>query len=66
MANDAGFLDRHLRQVISRIEASEDVKLIGIGIGFDTTAYYQNSLTISSVDEVGSSLIAALENALRE
>jgi cobaltochelatase CobT len=39
MANDAGFLDRHLRQVISRIEASEDVKLIGIGIGFDTTAY---------------------------
>lgn len=66
MANDAGFLDRHLRKVISRIEASEDVKLVGIGIGFDTTAYYQNSLTISSVDEVGSSLIAALENALRE
>lgn len=65
-ANDVGFLDRHLRAVINRIEASEDVKLVGIGIGFDPASYYQNSLTISSIDDLGSSLIAALENVLRE
>jgi cobaltochelatase CobT len=66
IANDAGFLDRHLRKVIRRIETSKDVKLVGIGIGFDTSAYYQSSLIISSVDDLGSSLIAALENSLRK
>ncbi|PDT46510.1 CobT protein [Sinorhizobium fredii] len=65
MANSANFLDRHLREVISRIESAGGVKLVGVGIGFDTSTYYRTSSMISSVDDVGLSLIATLEEAIR-
>ena len=65
IANDAAYLDRHLREVIGRIEHAGDIKLVGVGIGFDTAAYYRTSSMISSVDDLGSRLIEILENAIR-
>ncbi len=65
MANREDFLDRHLRDVIARIESTGDIKLVGVGIGFDTSTYYRTSSMISSVDDLGLSLIATLEEAIR-
>ena len=52
-ANHAGYLDRHLRQVISQIEADKCVELLAIGIGHDVTRYYERSICLRDVTRLG-------------
>lgn len=39
--NTGSYLDRHLREVITHIEADKSVELLAIGIGHDVTRYYK-------------------------
>jgi cobaltochelatase CobT len=66
LANDKGFLVRHLKEVIARIEQERIVELIGIGIGFDTSAFYKNFAAISDPNDLGSVLIETIEHAIRK
>ncbi|KAA0701246.1 cobalamin biosynthesis protein CobT [Neorhizobium sp. P12A] len=66
LANDKGFLVRHLKEVIARIERERIVELIGIGIGFDTSAFYKNFAAISDPNDLGSVLIETIEHAIRK
>lgn len=59
-ANHPDYLDQHLRQVISEVEADKSGELLAIGIGHDVTRYYANSVTISSADDLGDTMIAQL------
>lgn len=52
-ANNGGYLDRHLWQVIEAIETHSDVELLAIGIGHDVTRYYKRAVTISDVSQLG-------------
>ncbi len=54
LANDAHYLDHHLRDVLQSIESSAAVQVFGVGVGLDLSPYYSRShvldLAASSVD----------------
>ena len=63
-ANDAGYLDRHLHQVIARIEGSGAVELIAVGIRHDVGRYYERAATVMDAGELGSVMIDRLARML--
>jgi len=58
--NPGGYLDRHLRQVIERIETRSDVELLAIGIGHDVTRWYKRAVTITDAEQLGGAMIQEL------
>jgi cobaltochelatase CobT len=59
-ANDAGYLERHLRSVIEAIEKRARVGLVAIGIGHDVRAYYRRAVTLSSADDLSEAIVGQL------
>lgn len=59
-ANPPSYLEDHLRKVIGRIESDRNTELVAIGIGHDVTRYYRNSVTISSAEDLGGTMMAQL------
>ncbi len=55
-ANAALYLDKHLRQVIERIETQSPVELIAIGIGHDVTRWYRRAVTIVDVEQLAGTM----------
>lgn len=45
-ANDAHYLDQHLREVVERHEALQDVEVLGLGVGLDLSPYYRHSFGV--------------------
>ncbi|MFP3567957.1 cobaltochelatase CobT-related protein [Paraburkholderia sp. SIMBA_030] len=45
-ANDAYYLDNHLKEVVARHEASRDVEVLGLGVGLDLRPYYRRCLAV--------------------
>jgi cobaltochelatase CobT len=58
--NSASYLDRHLRQVIARMEERSPVELVAIGIGHDVTRYYRRAVMISDTEQLGGAVIDQL------
>lgn len=58
--NPAGFLDKHLKDVISNIEKTSPIELLAIGIGHDVTRYYQKAIKITGAEQLGTTLIEKL------
>ena len=46
LANDAFYLDGHLKQVVAQHEAMRDIEILGLGVGFDLGPYYRRRLAI--------------------
>lgn len=46
LANDAHYLDQHLRAVLRRQEQPGGVEVFGIGVGLDLSAFYSRSLAL--------------------
>lgn len=59
-ANGAGYLDRHLRQVIGQIEGEGQIELLAIGIGHDVTRWYRRAVTIVDVEQLGGVMVENL------
>lgn len=59
-ANDAGYLDRHLRRVIDSIERRAAIELVAIGIGHDVRAYYRRAVAIRSAEELSEAIVTQL------
>lgn len=55
-ANDAFYLDNHLKHVVARREQEGAVEIMGLGVGLDLSPYYLNSLATD--------MTQALDNAL--
>jgi cobaltochelatase CobT len=55
-ANDSAYLDRHLREVIKRIEGDSRIELLAIGIGHDVGRYYSKSVTLRDVAMLGETM----------
>jgi cobaltochelatase CobT len=51
--NSGDYLDRHLREVIEKIEQKSPVELLAIGIGHDVSRYYRQATMIDEVDRLG-------------
>ena len=58
--NSGTYLEKHLRQVISWIEARSPVELVAIGIGHDVTRYYSRAVTIMDAEQLGGTMIEQL------
>jgi cobaltochelatase CobT len=63
-ANDLGYLDRHLIAVINEIEASEDVELAALGVGYDVGRYYAQAATVQTPEDLGLVMLNLLERQL--
>jgi cobaltochelatase CobT len=46
LANNASYLDNHLREVIACHEAARDVEVLGLGVGLDLSPYYRHCLAM--------------------
>ncbi|MGO4811483.1 cobalt chelatase [Cupriavidus sp. 2MCAB6] len=45
-ANDAFYLDNHLKEVVARHETLRDVEVLGLGVGLDLSPYYRRCLAL--------------------
>jgi cobaltochelatase CobT len=59
-ANDATYLERHLHQVIDRIQSQSPVELAAIGVGHDVSGYYRRAVTLRDAEELGAAIVAHL------
>ena len=67
--NTGSYLDKHLREVIKKIEDQSRIELLAIGIGHDVTRYYKQALTIVEVDQLGGAItnqLAMLFDPIKE
>ncbi|WP_455476196.1 cobaltochelatase subunit CobT [Bartonella sp. B17] len=58
--NSSGYLEKHLRAVIQKIQKHSPIELIAIGIGHDVTRYYQRAVTIMSAEELADAITEQL------
>lgn len=65
-ANDTNYLSRHLKQVIAQTEMQGAVELVGVGVGYDASQYYRTSARIDEIDDLGTTLIDVLRDALKK
>ena len=65
-ANGGAYLERHLREVIAKIENRSPVELLAIGIGHDVTRYYRRAVTIVDVEQLGGAMIDKLAELFDE
>jgi cobaltochelatase CobT len=59
-ANDANFLDDHLRDVLARHESLRDVEVIGLGIGCDPSLFYRHCAALDPAASLGMAELARL------
>ncbi|MDP9963502.1 cobaltochelatase CobT [Variovorax paradoxus] len=56
LANDAHYLDHHLRDVVARQEQRGDVEIAGIGVGLDLSPYYSHSHVLDLATSTGNTI----------
>jgi len=65
IANGDGYLDHHLRRVIGEIEQAGDIRLAAIGISHRVEQYYKQGITISSAEDLESTLLQLINRLLQ-
>jgi cobaltochelatase CobT len=66
LANDAFYLDRHLREVVARREREGAVEIIGLGIGLDLRPFYRRSVSADFSKGLDNALLFELARLMRE
>ncbi|QNK68587.1 cobaltochelatase CobT-related protein [Variovorax sp. PAMC26660] len=56
LANDAHYLDHHLRDVVARQEQRGDIAISGIGVGLDLSPYYSRSHVLDLATSAGNTI----------
>jgi len=64
--NPANYLEKHLRYVINKIEATNRVQLLAIGIGHDVTRYYKKAVTITDAEQLAGAMTEQLADLFEE
>ena len=64
--NSGGYLERHLRDTIEKIQDYSPVELIAIGIGHDVTRYYARAVTIVDAEQLGGAIVDKLAELFEE
>lgn len=64
--NPGNYLERHLREVIGRIERNSPVEVTAIGIGHDVTRYYRRAVTIVDAEQLGGTMLERLAELFDE
>ncbi len=64
--NSGNYLERHLRDMIARIENDGIVELLAIGIGHDVSRYYDRAVTIVDAEQLGGTVMEQLSDLFDE
>ncbi len=64
--NPANYLEKHLRHIISKIESTNRVQLLAIGIGHDVTRYYKKAVTITDAEQLAGAMTEQLADLFEE
>ena len=64
--NPANYLEKHLRHIISKIETTNRVQLLAIGIGHDVTRYYKKAVTITDAEQLAGAMTEQLADLFEE
>ncbi len=64
--NYGDYLDKHLHEVIYKIENYSMIELIAIGIGHDVTRYYNKALTLIDAEQLGGAMIDQLASLFED
>ena len=64
LTNGDEYLNHHLRRVADEIEQAGDIRLAAIGIGHPVEQYYKQGITISSPEELESTLVRLINRLL--
>jgi len=64
--NTGGYLDRHLRDVIDKVEKDSSVEMLAIGIGHDVTRYYRNAVTLHDVEQLGDTMVEEITKLFKQ
>ena len=64
--NPANYLEKHLRHVINKIETTNRVQLVAIGIGHDVTRYYKKAVTITDAEQLAGAMTEQLADLFEE
>ena len=56
LANDAHYLDHHLRDVVARQEQRGGIEIAGIGVGLDLSPYYSRSHVLDLAASTGNTI----------
>ena len=60
LANDAFYLDNHLKDVVARRERQGAVEILGLGVGLDLSAFYRRSLATDMTQGLENALFAEI------
>jgi cobaltochelatase CobT len=63
-ANDACYLDNHLKAVAARHEALGDVEVLGLGVGLDLSPYYRHALALDLSQPVDMAMLDEVADLL--
>lgn len=63
-ANGAMYLDAHLQSVLDSIRREGQIQIGAVGIGYDVSGWYPESISVQSVDDLTSSLGAFIDRLL--
>ena len=64
--NAGNYLERHLKQVIQKIEVDSTIELTAIGIGHDVNRYYRKAVTIVDAEQLGGAITEQLAGLFDE
>ena len=56
LANDAHYLDHHLRNVVQNVENTGQVEIFGVGVGLDLSPYYGRSHVLDLAGSTGNQI----------
>lgn len=60
LANDAAYLDRHLRAVVSRRERAGGIAVHGLGVGLDLSGFYASSHVLDLGAGIGNAMFGEI------
>ena len=60
LANDAHYLDNHLKQVVAQQAQSGEVAVFGVGVGLDLSPFYPHNLALDLSSQPGNGVFREL------
>jgi cobaltochelatase CobT len=64
LANDAHYLDQHLRDVVQRHEQSGAIEIFGLGVGLDLSPFYSRSHVLDLGGAIGAAMFGEVVDLL--
>jgi len=66
LANDAFYLDNHLKEVVARRERQGNVEILGLGVGLDLSPFYRRSVNADFAQGLDNRLFFDIAGLLRK